>query len=61
MKAFGLPRGRSNWHQVKERINWCQEMFGTRVYGSDWNYDAVHHMIVIKDDKMVLLYSLRWS
>ena len=60
MKAFGLPRGRSNWHQVQERINWCQEMFGVRVYGGAWNYDAVHHMIVIKDSKMVLMYSLRW-
>lgn len=61
MKAFSLPGGRSNWHQVQERINWCQEMFGPRVFGGSWEYNAVSHMIVIKDEKMLLLYLLRWS
>jgi hypothetical protein len=61
MTAFTLPRGNSNWHLVKQQIEWCKEMFGPRVFGGPWEYNAVHHMIVIKDPEMVLLYKLRWT
>ena len=60
MRAFTLPRGKSNWHEVQARIEWCKEMFGPRQFGGTWEYNAVSHMIVIKDPEMILLYKLRW-
>jgi hypothetical protein len=61
MTAFSLPSGRKNWHEVQARIKWCKDRFGERKFGGPWEYNAVHHMIVIKDPKMCLLYRLRWS
>jgi len=61
MKVFSLPRGLENWKQVKERILWCEELFGERRFSGPWEYNAVNHVIVIKDPEMILLYKLRWS
>lgn len=61
MKVFSLPKRLENWEQVKQRIQWCKEMFGERFYGGPWEYNAVDHVIVIKDPEMILLYKLRWA
>lgn len=61
MKAFPLPQGIDNWNNVKERITWCETTFGPKVFAGAWEYNAVSHMIVIRDPECVMLYSLRWS
>lgn len=61
MTVFNLPRRLENWEEVKQRIQWCKLMFGERKFGGPWEYNAVSHMIVIKDPEMALLYKLRWA
>jgi hypothetical protein len=60
-KAFLLPRGIANWHNVKERIDWCNDSFGEQTYSGIWRYDAVHHMMIIKDANAIMLYTLRFG
>lgn len=61
IKAFSLPGGMSNWHKVEERMAWCEERFGKRELGGTWEYSVVSHMIIVRGEKNIMLYVLRWG
>ncbi len=70
-QVFELPH--QNWDAVKERLDWCAQTFGPRLFGGMWSasldkggggawtYDAVQHNVVIMGKENILLYQLRWS
>lgn len=58
-QTFALPH--ENWDAVMERLHWCAQTFGPRVFSGTWEYNAVHHNVVIIGEKNILLYQLRWS
>lgn len=62
LKVFSLPKGKQGWPEVQDRIDWCRENFGERMLrGGLWDYDAVSHVIIIREEKNIILYMLRWS
>lgn len=61
VKVFSLPGGIAGWDQVVERVQWCKEQFGEREFAGPWEYNAVSHMIIIREEKNIMLYILRWA
>lgn len=45
--------------EYPERVNWCKQMFGNQVKGGNWwrHRDCFY----FKDEKIYMLYMLRWS
>ena len=60
VKVFSLPGGIHGWDQVVERILWCKQQFGERTFAGPWEYNAVSHMMIIREEKNIMLYMLRW-
>ena len=61
VKVFSLPKGIDGWPQVVERVQWCKEQFGERTFAGPWEYNAVSHMMIIREEKNIMLYILRWA
>ena len=61
VKVFSLPSGIVGWDQVVERITWCREQFGERTFAGPWEYNAVSHHIIVREEKNIMLYMLRWQ
>lgn len=60
VKVFSLPGGIDGWNQVVERVAWCKKQFGEREFAGPWEYNAVSHQIIIREEKNIMLYMLRW-
>ena len=57
-ELFRLPH--RNFELTQDILDWCQRTFGPRRYGGVWEYNAVHHDIVIHGEANIMLYQLRW-
>lgn len=58
-ELFHLPH--KNWEMCKEILDWCVHTYGVRAYGGPWEYNAVHHDVVIYGEANIMLFRLRWS
>jgi len=61
VQVFNLPRGMEGWSQVQDRIMWCEKTFGHREFCGPWEYNAVSHMMIIRESHNILLYTLKWT
>lgn len=58
VKVFRLPHGIKAWPEVEERLEWCRQQFGERTFAGPWEYHS--HMMIIREEKNIMLYMLRW-
>lgn len=58
-ELFPLPH--KNFDLVREILTWCQQTYGVRHYGGPWEYNAVHHDVVIYGEANIMLFRLRWE